>query len=71
MARPRVADGGDGLQIWIIAVNILSKHPWIAVDRKCSPVWGLGEGITPSDRKETHYGMSHRAPDFDRFFGTA
>jgi hypothetical protein len=26
MARPRVADGGDGLQIWRVAVNILNKQ---------------------------------------------
>jgi hypothetical protein len=26
MARPRVADGGDSLQIWIVADNILIKQ---------------------------------------------
>jgi len=26
MARPRVADGGDGLQIWTVAANILNKQ---------------------------------------------
>jgi hypothetical protein len=26
MARPRVADGGDGLQIWRVAANILNKQ---------------------------------------------
>jgi len=26
MARPRVADGGDGLQIWRVAANILKSH---------------------------------------------
>jgi hypothetical protein len=26
MARPQVADGGDGLQIWRIAENILNKQ---------------------------------------------
>jgi hypothetical protein len=25
MAHPQVADGGDGLQIWRVAVNILNK----------------------------------------------
>jgi hypothetical protein len=25
MARPQVADGGEGLQIWRVAVNILNK----------------------------------------------
>jgi hypothetical protein len=26
MARPQVADGGNGLQIWKVAENILNKH---------------------------------------------
>jgi hypothetical protein len=26
MARPRVADRGDGLQIWRVAVNMLNKQ---------------------------------------------
>jgi hypothetical protein len=26
MAKPQVADGGDGLQIWRIAANILNKQ---------------------------------------------
>jgi len=26
MARPQVVDGGDGLQIWRVAVNILNKQ---------------------------------------------
>jgi len=26
MARPRVADGGDGLQMWKIVANILNKQ---------------------------------------------
>jgi hypothetical protein len=26
MVRPQVADGGDGLQIWRVAANILNKQ---------------------------------------------
>jgi hypothetical protein len=26
MARPQVADGGDGLQVWRVAANILNKQ---------------------------------------------
>jgi hypothetical protein len=26
MARPQVADGGDGLQIWWVAANILNNQ---------------------------------------------
>jgi hypothetical protein len=33
MARPQVANGGDGLQIWRVAANILSKQSRTA-DRK-------------------------------------
>jgi hypothetical protein len=44
MARPQVADGGDGLQIWRVAANILNKQ-WRTADRGCLPAWGLG-GLT-------------------------
>jgi hypothetical protein len=30
MARPQVADGGDGLQMWRTATNILNKQSWTA-----------------------------------------
>jgi len=30
MAHPYIADGGDGLQIWRVAVNILKKQLQIA-----------------------------------------
>jgi hypothetical protein len=30
MVRPWVADGGDGLQMWRVAANILNKQPRIA-----------------------------------------
>jgi hypothetical protein len=30
MARPQVADGGDSLQIWRVAANILNKQSWTA-----------------------------------------
>jgi hypothetical protein len=26
MARPKITDGGDGLQIWRVAANILNKQ---------------------------------------------
>jgi hypothetical protein len=26
MARPQVADGGDALQVWMVAANILNKQ---------------------------------------------
>jgi hypothetical protein len=50
MARPQVADGGDSLQIWTVAANILNKQ--LRIDnRGCPRVWGLGVGITTLHRK--------------------
>jgi hypothetical protein len=42
MARPRLA-GGDGLQVWRGAVNILNKQLWKPA-RGGPPSWGFGEG---------------------------
>jgi hypothetical protein len=45
MARPRVVDRGDGLQIWRVAANILNKQ-----SRTADSVWssslGVGRGLT-------------------------
>jgi hypothetical protein len=30
MARPQVADRGDGLQLWRVAANTFNKQPWTA-----------------------------------------
>jgi hypothetical protein len=49
MARPRVAGGGDGLQIWRVAANILKKQSQTA-DR------GL---ITLRCKEATYYEMLH------------
>jgi hypothetical protein len=47
MPHPQVADGGDGLQIWRVAANVLSKQSR-TVDNGCPPSWGWGEDpITP------------------------
>jgi len=52
MARPRIGDGGDGLQILKVAVNILDKQPQQPI-RGGPPAWGLGEGLTTPHRKKT------------------
>jgi len=44
MARPQVVDGGDGLQIWRVAVNILNKQPQIT-DKGWSSSLGNGQRI--------------------------
>jgi len=47
MARPRVADGGDGLQIWRVAANKWNKQSRTA-EKGGSPAWGLDEGANNS-----------------------
>jgi hypothetical protein len=46
MARPRVADRGDGLQIWRVAANILNKQSRTADSGWSSSLVGLGGGLT-------------------------
>jgi hypothetical protein len=43
MGRPQVANGGDGLQICRVAVNILNKQSRIA-DKGWSSTLGVGRG---------------------------
>jgi len=43
IARPEVADGGDGLQIWRVGVNILNTQTWTA-EKGGPQVWELDEG---------------------------
>jgi hypothetical protein len=50
MARPRVADGGDALQFWRVAANILNKQSRQPT-RGGPPAWGLGVGQTIPHRK--------------------
>jgi hypothetical protein len=47
MARPRVADGGDGLHTWRAAANILNKESR-AVDKGWSSNLGVGRGAEKS-----------------------
>jgi hypothetical protein len=47
MACPQVADGGDGLQIWRVAANILNKQSRIG-DKVWSSSFGVGRGANNS-----------------------
>jgi hypothetical protein len=47
LARPQVADGGDGLQIWRISANILNKQSRTA-DKVWSSRLGFGRGANKS-----------------------
>jgi len=48
--RPRVTDGGDGLQILTAAANVLNNTSRRATIGS-PPAWGLEEGQTTSHRK--------------------
>jgi hypothetical protein len=43
MVPPEVVDGGEGLQIWRVAANILNKQPQTS-DRGWSSNVGVGRG---------------------------
>jgi hypothetical protein len=51
MARPQVADGGDALQVWRKAENILNKQSRTA-DKLWSSNLGVGHGVTTPHRKK-------------------
>jgi hypothetical protein len=47
MARPQVADGGDALQFWRVAANILNKQSRTA-DKGWSSSLGVARGVNSS-----------------------
>jgi hypothetical protein len=53
MARPQVADGGEGLQIWRVAANILNNQSQ-AADKGWTSRLGLGVGLLTPHRKESN-----------------
>jgi hypothetical protein len=69
MARPQVADGGDGLQLWREAANILNKQLRTA-DKGWSSSLGIGRGLTtPLREKISLLRNVHEALDLDGFLG--
>jgi hypothetical protein len=70
MAHPHFADGGDGLQIWRVAVNILNKKLWTD-DKMLSFSLGVGRAakqlLTVKNKLVTK--RSQEALDLDGFFG--
>jgi hypothetical protein len=51
MARPRIADGGDGLQICRAAANVLNKQSRTAYEGWSSSL-GVGQGAKIPHRKK-------------------
>jgi hypothetical protein len=47
MARPQVADGGNTLQVWRVAANILNKL-WRTADKGWPSSLGVGHGANNS-----------------------
>jgi hypothetical protein len=60
MARPRVADGGYGLQIWRVVANILNKQSHTADKGWSSGFWIGRRANISSLKKQTCYEMLHR-----------
>jgi hypothetical protein len=46
MARPQVADGGNGLRLWKVAANTMNKKPRTA-DNGLSSSLGIGRELQP------------------------
>jgi len=68
MTRPRVADGGDGLHIWMVAANILSSGG--KTTRGSPPTWGLDEVQISPRHKNSLLQTLPRASELDGFFKT-
>jgi hypothetical protein len=51
VARPQVADGGDGLQMWRAAENVSNKQ-YRTADRGWQSRLGVGRGLTTPNRKK-------------------
>jgi hypothetical protein len=66
MTRPRVADGGDGLQIWRVAENILNKQSRISDKGWTSSLGGywllLRGGIVQSVPRTTAIFIYYMSP---------
>jgi hypothetical protein len=69
MALPQVAVGGDGLQIWRVAANILNKQSRTADRRWPSNLWVRRVLTTPIVKKQCHETF-YKASCLDEFFGT-
>jgi hypothetical protein len=53
MARSRVVDGKDGLQMWTVAANMLNKQSRTA-DKECSSSLCVERWLKAPHHKKTH-----------------
>jgi hypothetical protein len=51
MVFPQLAERGDGLQIWRVAANIVSKQS-LTAEKGWSSSLGVGHGANNSERKK-------------------
>jgi hypothetical protein len=68
MARPQVADGGDALQLWKAAANILNKQ-WRISDKGWSSNLGVGRGANNSPKKISLLRTFKEVKDVDGYLG--
>jgi hypothetical protein len=68
MVHLQVADGGNGLQLWSVAVNKVNKQPQTN-DKGWSSSWGFGRGTKTHNHKNKPITKQFRASNLDGFFG--
>jgi hypothetical protein len=69
MAPSQVVDGGEGLQTWRLAANMLNKHSRTANKWWSFSLW-VGRGAKKLHRKNlAFHEMPKSASDMGRFFG--
>jgi hypothetical protein len=58
MADPQVVDGGEGIQMWSVAANILNKQ----LQRGGPQAWGLGGELTTPYYENQHVTKCYTGP---------
>jgi hypothetical protein len=61
MACPPDADGGDGLQIWRVAVYVLNRQS-LTTDKERSSSFGVGRGVKTLTVKDQLVSKYHTGP---------
>jgi hypothetical protein len=69
MMRLWIVDGGESLQIWRVAANILNKQLWRANKESSYSFGGWARGYQLITQNQQFTNL-HRTLDFEEFFGT-